>query len=79
MVNSRTIELYPVPERGGDADKWLHMAGNEVFKVAVTQLSKLVKDTRSKQHVQVWSWISLVPHQANHCCILVTAKKTLCL
>ena len=21
-----------VPERGGDADKWLHMAGNEVFQ-----------------------------------------------
>lgn len=44
----------PVPERGKDADKWLHMAGNEVFKVAVTQLSKLVKDTlEAKRHAQV--------------------------
>ncbi|GAL04911.1 3-oxoacyl-[acyl-carrier-protein] synthase [Photobacterium aphoticum] len=36
-----------VPDHGQDfsADKWLYMAGNEVFKVAVTQLSNLVKDT----------------------------------
>lgn len=40
----------PVPERGKDVDKWLHMAGNEVFKVAVTQLSNSLK-IRLKQTI----------------------------
>jgi 3-oxoacyl-[acyl-carrier-protein] synthase-3 len=65
----------PVPERGQDADKWLHMAGNEVFKVAVTQLSKLVKDTleANNMHKSELDW--LVPHQANYRIISATAKK----
>jgi 3-oxoacyl-[acyl-carrier-protein] synthase-3 len=65
----------PVPERGGDADKWLYMAGNEVFKVAVTQLSKLVKDTleANNMHKSELDW--LVPHQANYRIISATAKK----
>ncbi|MCG6272111.1 ketoacyl-ACP synthase III, partial [Vibrio vulnificus] len=64
-----------VPERGKDADKWLHMAGNEVFKVAVTQLSKLVKDTlaANNMHKSELDW--LVPHQANYRIISATAKK----
>ncbi|MDA0147955.1 MULTISPECIES: beta-ketoacyl-ACP synthase III [Vibrio] len=64
-----------VPERGKDADKWLHMAGNEVFKVAVTQLSKLVKDTlaANDMHKSELDW--LVPHQANYRIISATAKK----
>ena len=59
----------------GDADKWLHMAGNEVFKVAVTQLSKLVKDTldANDMHKSELDW--LVPHQANYRIISATAKK----
>lgn len=64
-----------VPERGGDVDKWLYMAGNEVFKVAVTQLSKLVKDTlaANNMHKSELDW--LVPHQANYRIISATAKK----
>ncbi|OJI37200.1 beta-ketoacyl-ACP synthase III [Vibrio vulnificus] len=60
-----------VPERGKDADKWLHMAG----KVAVTQLSKLVKDTlaANNMHKSELDW--LVPHQANYRIISATAKK----
>ncbi len=65
----------PVPERGKDANKWLHMAGNEVFKVAVTQLSRLVKDTleANDMHKSELDW--LVPHQANYRIISATAKK----
>ncbi|CSD61423.1 3-oxoacyl-ACP synthase III [Vibrio cholerae] len=64
-----------VPVRGGDSDKWLHMAGNEVFKVAVTQLSKLVVDTlkANNMHKSELDW--LVPHQANYRIISATAKK----
>ncbi|RSD29727.1 beta-ketoacyl-ACP synthase III [Vibrio pectenicida] len=63
------------PERGKDANKWLHMAGNEVFKVAVTQLSNLVKDTlkANDMHKSELDW--LVPHQANYRIISATAKK----
>ena len=63
------------PKRGEDTDKWLHMAGNEVFKVAVTQLSKLVKDTleANDMHKSELDW--LVPHQANYRIISATAKK----
>ncbi|MGF1694886.1 ketoacyl-ACP synthase III [Vibrio kyushuensis] len=64
-----------VPERGGDADKWLHMAGNEVFKVAVTQLSKLVKDTLAANDMDKSELDWLVPHQANYRIISATAKK----
>lgn len=64
-----------MPERGGNPDKWLHMAGNEVFKVAVTQLSKLVKDTlaTNNMHKSQLDW--LIPHQANYRIISATAKK----
>ncbi|MCL9783687.1 ketoacyl-ACP synthase III [Vibrio sp. S4M6] len=64
-----------MPERGGNPDKWLHMTGNEVFKVAVTQLSKLVKDTlaANNMHKSELDW--LVPHQANLRIITATAKK----
>ncbi|KII79687.1 beta-ketoacyl-ACP synthase III [Vibrio renipiscarius] len=66
----------PVPVReGSEGDKWLYMAGNEVFKVAVTQLSKLVKDTleANNMHKSELDW--LVPHQANYRIISATAKK----
>lgn len=67
-----------VPVRGGDSDKWLHMAGNEVFKVAVTQLSKLVVDTlkANNMHKSELDW--LVPHQANYRIISATAKNFRC-
>ncbi|OEE77103.1 beta-ketoacyl-ACP synthase III [Vibrio genomosp. F6] len=64
-----------VPERGGDVDKWLHMAGNEVFKVAVTQLSRLVKDTLAANNMDKSELDWLVPHQANYRIISATAKK----
>ncbi|MDP5253698.1 MULTISPECIES: beta-ketoacyl-ACP synthase III [unclassified Vibrio] len=63
------------PERGQDADKWLHMAGNEVFKVAVTQLSRLVKDTLAANNMEKSELDWLVPHQANLRIISATAKK----
>ena len=64
-------------ERGKEksADKWLTMAGNEVFKVAVTQLSRLVKDTLDANNMDKSELDWLVPHQANLRIISATAKK----
>jgi 3-oxoacyl-[acyl-carrier-protein] synthase-3 len=64
-----------VPERGGDVNKWMYMAGNEVFKVAVTQLAKLVKDTLALNNMDRSDLDWLVPHQANMRIITATAKK----
>ncbi|MCY9869878.1 beta-ketoacyl-ACP synthase III [Vibrio barjaei] len=64
-----------MPVRGGELDKWLNMSGNEVFKVAVTQLSKLVKDTLAANDMDKSELDWLVPHQANYRIISATAKK----
>ncbi|CAH0526537.1 beta-ketoacyl-ACP synthase III [Vibrio hippocampi] len=64
-----------MPVRGGELDKWLNMSGNEVFKVAVTQLAKLVKDTLSANGMDKSELDWLVPHQANYRIIAATAKK----
>ncbi|MCW8344905.1 ketoacyl-ACP synthase III [Vibrio sp. ZSDZ65] len=64
-----------MPVRGGELDKWLNMSGNEVFKVAVTQLSKLVKDTLAANDMDKSDLDWLVPHQANYRIISATAKK----
>lgn len=66
-----------VPEHGEtfDCNKWLYMAGNEVFKVAVTQLSNLVTDTLAANNMEKSDLDWLVPHQANLRIITATAKK----
>ncbi|GAB3525277.1 beta-ketoacyl-ACP synthase III [Photobacterium alginatilyticum] len=66
-----------IPDHGQDFsdDKWLYMAGNEVFKVAVTQLSNLVKDTLAANNMDKSELDWLVPHQANLRIISATAKK----
>ncbi|WED22672.1 ketoacyl-ACP synthase III [Vibrio sp. JC009] len=60
---------------GDDINSWLHMAGNEVFKVAVTQLSRLVKETLKANDMDKSELDWLVPHQANMRIITATAKK----
>jgi len=64
-----------VPENGDTSDQWLYMAGNEVFKVAVTQLARLVKDTLAANGMDKSELDWLVPHQANYRIISATAKK----
>jgi 3-oxoacyl-[acyl-carrier-protein] synthase-3 len=64
-----------MPVRGGEFDTWLHMTGNEVFKVAVTQLSRLVNDTLKANNMEKSDLDWLVPHQANLRIISATAKK----
>jgi 3-oxoacyl-[acyl-carrier-protein] synthase-3 len=54
---------------------FLTMAGNEVFKVAVTELSRIVDETLEANNLQRSELNWLVPHQANLRIISATAKK----
>ncbi|WJV52118.1 beta-ketoacyl-ACP synthase III [Prodigiosinella aquatilis] len=65
----------PNPERTGQESAYLTMAGNEVFKVAVTELAHIVEETlvASNHDKSELDW--LVPHQANLRIISATAKK----
>lgn len=53
----------------------LTMAGNEVFKVAVTELAHIVEETLSANNLDRSELDWLVPHQANLRIISATAKK----
>ena len=46
-------------------DNHIRMKGNEVFKVAVNTLSKLVDETLEKNNMKKTDIDWLVPHQAN--------------
>ncbi len=54
---------------------WLEMAGNDVFKIAVTQLANIVSETIEKNNIEKSEIDWLVPHQANFRIIKATAKK----
>ncbi|MEZ9523120.1 beta-ketoacyl-ACP synthase III [Enterovibrio norvegicus] len=67
------------PGRGSrsqvEEDAWLEMAGNDVFKVAVTQLANIVSETLDANQMEKSEIDWLVPHQANYRIIKATAKK----
>lgn len=66
------------PNRGksfAEDQAWLEMAGNEVFKVAVTQLANIVTETLDANKMAKSDIDWLVPHQANYRIIKATAKK----
>ncbi|OGT19717.1 MAG: 3-oxoacyl-ACP synthase [Gammaproteobacteria bacterium RBG_16_57_12] len=54
---------------------YVHMQGNEVFKVAVTTLGRIVDETLHAQHMKKSDVTWLVPHQANIRIIAAMAKK----
>lgn len=54
---------------------YLTMAGNEVFKVAVTELAHIVEETLAANDIDRSQLDWLVPHQANLRIISATAKK----
>ncbi|OON40680.1 3-oxoacyl-ACP synthase [Izhakiella australiensis] len=66
----------PYPSRDPQAETaWLTMSGNEVFKVAVTELAHIVEETLSANNLDRSELDWLVPHQANLRIISATAKK----
>lgn len=62
---------------GGDrnADHYLEMQGTEVFKMAVTTLSRIVDETLEANGMQKSDIDWLIPHQANNRIIQATARK----
>lgn len=59
-----------------DKPAYVTMAGNEVFKVAVTELARIVDETLQANNMDRSELDWLVPHQANLRIISATAKKT---
>ncbi|MFI3156831.1 MAG: beta-ketoacyl-ACP synthase III [Methylococcaceae bacterium] len=72
--------LYcPNPQAATEANKneagYINMRGNEVFKVAVNTLGRIVDETLAANNMQQSDIDWLVPHQANIRIIAATAKK----
>ncbi len=53
----------------------IHMKGNTVFKIAVTQLGSIVDETLAKSGLKKEEVDWLIPHQANSRIIEATAKR----
>ncbi|WP_107852453.1 beta-ketoacyl-ACP synthase III [Oceanimonas marisflavi] len=73
-------ELLKLPHRqrgvsGTEMDAYMHMKGNEVFKVAVSRLSDIVTQTLEANGIDKSELDWLVPHQANYRIINATARK----
>lgn len=58
-----------------ETPSYVTMAGNEVFKVAVTELAHIVDETLTANNIERQELDWLVPHQANLRIISATAKK----
>ena len=72
--------LYcPNPQAATEINKeeagYINMRGNEVFKVAVNTLGRIVDETLAANNMQQSDVDWLVPHQANTRIIAATAKK----
>ncbi|MFZ2727447.1 MAG: beta-ketoacyl-ACP synthase III [Methylococcaceae bacterium] len=72
--------LYcPNPNAASEADRsqaaHIAMRGNEVFKMAVNTLGRIVDETLAANHLEQNAIDWLVPHQANIRIIAATAKK----
>lgn len=62
-------------EASKDETGYINMRGNEVFKVAVNTLGRIVDETLAANNMQQSDIDWLVPHQANMRIIAATAKK----
>lgn len=65
----------PDRESPNESYAYMHMSGNDVFKVAVTKLSEIVTKTLAANGITDQDIDWLVPHQANLRIIKATAKK----
>ncbi|QHQ22186.1 beta-ketoacyl-ACP synthase III [Pectobacterium brasiliense] len=77
-ADGRYGELLTLPHQDRnhtDTPAYLTMAGNEVFKVAVTELAHIVEETLQAAQLDKSELDWLVPHQANLRIISATAKK----
>ncbi|PWC22223.1 3-oxoacyl-ACP synthase [Brenneria roseae subsp. roseae] len=77
-ADGRYGELLTLPHQDRahpETPAYLTMSGNEVFKVAVTELAHIVEETLQASQLDKSELDWLVPHQANLRIISATAKK----
>jgi 3-oxoacyl-[acyl-carrier-protein] synthase-3 len=67
--------LANTDRQSAEKPAYVTMAGNEVFKVAVTELANIVDETLKANNLDRSQLDWLVPHQANLRIISATAKK----
>ncbi len=65
----------PIANNGEEGVPYMKMQGNEVFKVAVTNLGKVVTDTLAANNITSRDIDWLIPHQANLRIIQAVAKR----
>jgi 3-oxoacyl-[acyl-carrier-protein] synthase-3 len=63
------------PDASGRVPMWIHMAGNEVFKIAVRSLGSVVDEALEANGLDKSAIDWLIPHQANLRIISATARK----
>ena len=69
------LYLPNLAEEGGEGERYIQMQGNEVFKIAVNTLGRIVDETLEANGLDKSDIDWLVPHQANIRIIAATAKK----
>ncbi|SET40294.1 beta-ketoacyl-ACP synthase III [Thorsellia anophelis] len=77
-ADGKFAELLTLPNQSrekADEKAYLTMAGNQVFKVAVTELANVVEETLRANQIENNQLDWLVPHQANLRIISATAQK----
>jgi len=81
-ADGKYYDLLMVPEgisqgydRVREGKAFIHMQGNEVFKVAVNTLGRIVNETLAANKMKKSDIDWLIPHQANIRIISATAKK----
>lgn len=75
LQHDRSTPQSHTPQSHTPQSHWLHMDGNDVFKIAVTQLAQIVTETLAENQLDKNAIDWLVPHQANYRIIKATAKK----
>ncbi len=74
--NFQDLLYLPNPQASAiEQEGYLYMKGNEVFKVAVNTLGRIVDETLAANHMEKSDIDWLVPHQANTRIIAATARK----
>ncbi|MDG1689032.1 MAG: ketoacyl-ACP synthase III [Gammaproteobacteria bacterium] len=70
-----SVPTGPGTTQGNEAEPFIEMQGNEVFKVAVKTLSSIADETLTANNLAKSDIDWLIPHQANIRIIAATAKK----
>ncbi|RIY32366.1 beta-ketoacyl-ACP synthase III [Psittacicella gerlachiana] len=74
-ANNENAEMLTLGNKQFQEESYLQMQGNQVFRIAVAELSNIVSETLEANNLDKSQVDWLVPHQANIRIIAATAKK----